>query len=53
MSISISSEKERLLTSYRKNPALVWQFAEDLGVDINIANQIKWAFGGRGSGSKK
>ena len=37
---------------FQKNPALVWNFAEDLGVDIHIANQIKWAFGGRGSGKK-
>lgn len=37
---------------FQKNPGLVWSFAEDLGVDINIANQIKWAFGGRGSGKK-
>ena len=38
---------------FQKNPGLVWQFAEDLGVDIHVANQIKWAFGGRGSGAKK
>lgn len=37
---------------FQKNPGLVWNFAEDLGVDIYIANQIKWAFGGRGSGKK-
>lgn len=34
---------------FQKNPAMVWQFAEDLGVDIKIANQITWAFGTRGS----
>ena len=27
---------------FQKNPALVWQFAEDLGVQINVANQIRW-----------
>lgn len=62
-SINEGNQAEKLLTEgnldaifsgrwFQKNPALVWQFAEDLGVDINIANQIKWAFGGRGSGKK-
>lgn len=37
----------------RKNPGLVWSCADDLGVDIHIANQVAWAFGGRGKGSKK
>ena len=32
---------------FQKNPALVWQFAEELGVQINVANQIRWGFGGR------
>ena len=32
---------------FQKNPALVWQWAEDLGVQINVANQIRWGFGGR------
>lgn len=32
---------------FQKNPALVWSFAEDLGVQINVANQIRWGFGGR------
>ena len=34
---------------FQKNPATVWQFAEDLGVQINIAQQIEWVFVGRGS----
>ena len=38
---------------FQKNPGLVWQFAEDLGVEINVANQIKWAFGGRGGVRKE
>lgn len=33
---------------FQKNPGLVWSMAEDLGVKITIANQITWAFGGRG-----
>lgn len=32
---------------FQKNPALVWSWAEDLGVEINVANQIRWGFGGR------
>lgn len=28
---------------FQKNPALVWQFAEELGVQINVANQIRWS----------
>lgn len=27
---------------FQKNPALVWQFAEEMGVQINVANQIRW-----------
>jgi 2,4-dienoyl-CoA reductase-like NADH-dependent reductase (Old Yellow Enzyme family) len=33
---------------FQKNPGLVWQFAEDLGVEGRWANQIRWGFGGRG-----
>ena len=33
---------------FQKNPAAVWQFAEDLGVDIKVANQIGWGFGTKG-----
>lgn len=32
---------------FQRNPGLVWSFAEDLGVEINVANQIRWGFGGR------
>ena len=32
----------------QKNPGLVWQFAEDLGVQINVAHQMEWGFAGRG-----
>lgn len=33
---------------FQKNPGLVWQFADDLGVEVRWANQIRWGFGGRG-----
>ena len=36
-----------------KNPGAVWQFAEELGVVISVANQIEWGFLGRGVGRKK
>lgn len=32
---------------FQKNPGLVWAWAEELGVEINLANQIRWGFGGR------
>ena len=38
---------------FQKNPSLVWQFAEDLGVEINVANQIRWGFGGRPGAPKE
>ena len=34
---------------FQKNPAAVWQFAEDLDVKINMTQQIEWVFLGRGS----
>jgi 2,4-dienoyl-CoA reductase-like NADH-dependent reductase (Old Yellow Enzyme family) len=37
---------------FQKNPGLVWSWAEELGVEINLANQIRWGFGGR-QGFKK
>jgi 2,4-dienoyl-CoA reductase-like NADH-dependent reductase (Old Yellow Enzyme family) len=32
---------------FLKNPGLVWAWAEELGVEVNVANQIRWGFGGR------
>ncbi|GLB42195.1 putative NADH:flavin oxidoreductase / NADH oxidase family protein [Lyophyllum shimeji] len=32
---------------FQKNPGLVWAFADDLGVQIRQANQIRWGFAGR------
>lgn len=37
---------------FQKNPGLVWTFAEELGVEISAANQIRWGFGGRGGAAK-
>lgn len=38
---------------FQKNPGLVWTFAEDLGTEIHVANQISWGFGGRAGGKGK
>ena len=38
---------------FQKNPGLVWTFAEELGAQINIANQIRWGFGGRPGAPKE
>ena len=35
---------------FQKNPALVWSFAEELGVEISVAKQIRWGFGDRVGG---
>lgn len=35
---------------FQKNPGFVWKLADDLGVEIKMANQIGWGFGGRASG---
>ncbi|KAI9845091.1 MAG: hypothetical protein M1837_005095 [Sclerophora amabilis] len=32
---------------FQKSPGLVWSWAEELRVQINVANQIRWGFGGR------
>lgn len=32
---------------FLKNPGLVWAFADDLGVKIRAAHQIRWGFGGK------
>ncbi|KAF5391154.1 hypothetical protein D9757_003083 [Collybiopsis confluens] len=33
---------------FQKNPGTVWAFAEELGTQIYVANQISWGFFGRG-----
>ncbi|KAI9672962.1 MAG: hypothetical protein M1817_003126 [Caeruleum heppii] len=32
---------------FQKNPGLVWAWAEELGVQIKVAHQMQWGFGGR------
>lgn len=38
---------------FQKNPGLIWTFAEDLNVEIHVAHQISWGFGGRAGGKSK
>lgn len=38
---------------FQKDPGLVWTWAEELGIQINVANQIRWGFGGRPGAPKK
>lgn len=38
---------------FQKNPGLVWQFAEDVGVEITAAHQISWGFHGHIGGKGK
>ena len=33
---------------FQKNPGLVWTWAEELDVEISMANQIRWGFASRG-----
>ncbi|KAF7716012.1 Uncharacterized protein PECH_001907 [Penicillium ucsense] len=35
---------------FQKNPGLVWAWADELNVEISMANQIRWGFGSRGGG---
>jgi 2,4-dienoyl-CoA reductase-like NADH-dependent reductase (Old Yellow Enzyme family) len=32
---------------FQKNPGLIWSFADDLGVEVRQANQIRWGFAGK------
>ncbi|KAJ4267118.1 NADH-dependent flavin oxidoreductase [Fusarium torreyae] len=38
---------------FQQNPGLVRAFADELGVEVKMANQIDWSFKGRGKGRKK
>ena len=38
---------------FQKNPGLVFSFADDLGVEVVMPNQIGWGFGGRGKKAAK
>ncbi|KAF7173692.1 hypothetical protein CNMCM5623_005912 [Aspergillus felis] len=35
---------------FQKNPGLVWAWADDLNLEISMANQIRWGFSRRGAG---
>ncbi|KAF2963895.1 hypothetical protein GQX73_g9665 [Xylaria multiplex] len=37
---------------FQKNPGLVIKFADELGVEVKMANQIGWSFVGRGGGKR-
>jgi hypothetical protein len=37
---------------FQRRPGLVWDWADELGVKIKIADQIKWGFVGRGAARK-
>ncbi len=38
---------------FQKNPGLVWSSAEELDTQIQVANQIRWGFGGRPGATKE
>lgn len=38
---------------FQKNPGLVWDMADELGVEIYKANQIEWGFRGRGKRNRE
>ncbi|KAA1474492.1 FMN-linked oxidoreductase [Dentipellis sp. KUC8613] len=38
--------------TFQKEPGIVWKFAEELGIEIDVAKQIGWGFLGRGGARK-
>ena len=38
---------------FQKNPGLVFAWADELGVEVQMPNQIRWGFGGRGGKQQK
>lgn len=38
---------------FQKNPGLVFKWGDDLGLHVNMPNQIRWGFGGRGKRAGK
>lgn len=34
---------------FQKNPGLVFAWADELGAEVQMPNQIRWGFGGRGA----
>ncbi|CAG8981616.1 hypothetical protein HYALB_00012967 [Hymenoscyphus albidus] len=45
-----SADAVLVARQFLKNPALVWEWAGELGVDVRVANQIGWGFGQRPHG---
>lgn len=39
--------------AFQRNPGLVWEWAEELGVEVRVANQIGWGFGQKQGGGVK
>ncbi|KAL3420558.1 NADH-dependent flavin oxidoreductase [Phlyctema vagabunda] len=39
--------------AFQKHPGLVWQWADELNVEVRVANQIGWGFGQRPNGGVK
>ena len=39
--------------AFQKNPGLVWAWAEELGVEVQLPSQIRWGVFGRGKKAKK
>ena len=35
---------------FQKDPGLVWTWADELDIEISMANQIRWGYGSRGGG---
>jgi len=31
---------------FQKNPGMAWALLEEIGVEINLPNQMRWGFGG-------
>ena len=38
---------------FQKNPGLVFAWADELGVEVQMPNQIRWGFGGRGKTDRR
>jgi 2,4-dienoyl-CoA reductase-like NADH-dependent reductase (Old Yellow Enzyme family) len=47
-----SADAVLVARQFQRRPGLVWDWADELGVKIKVANQIEWGFAGRGAGRK-
>lgn len=39
--------------AFQKNPGLVFTWGDELGIDVEMPNQIRWGFAGRGTSAKE